>query len=72
MGALYADLVANVLGLLPAKQRVSVMLAEGYRLHDIAAMTASSYETPHCHLKRIFARHVQLVLSLSVMPDARR
>ena len=74
------DLVAEVLGLTAAQTRLAVMLAQGHTLRDIAAATGSSYDTVRWHLKGVFAKHrishqvqlVQLVLSLSAVPDARR
>ena len=73
------DLVADALGLTPAESRVAVLLAQGNTLRGIAMATGCGESTIRWHLKNIFGKHgisrqaelVQLVLSLSVMPEAR-
>ena len=74
------DLVAAIIGLTPMESRVSVMLAEGMSVREIAAAMERKEETIRSHVKNIFAKHglkrqaqlVRLVLSLAGVSDLRR
>ncbi|MXZ27321.1 MAG: helix-turn-helix transcriptional regulator [Gammaproteobacteria bacterium] len=67
------DLAAAVLGLTPTESRVAVMLAEGFRVSEIAAAMDRKESTVRYHIKHIYAKHglgrqselVRLVLSLA-------
>ena len=67
------DLAAAVLGLTPTESRVAVMLAEGFRVREIATAMERKESTIRYHIKQIYARHgltrqsdlVRLVLSLA-------
>ena len=67
------DLAAAVLGLTPTESRVAVMLAEGFRVSEIATAMERKESTIRYHIKHIYAKHglrrqselVRLVLSLA-------
>ena len=73
------ELVGSALGLTAAESRVAIMLAGGYTLRDIAALTGRSTGTVRWHLQQIFEKNgisrqvelVQLVRSLSVFGGGR-
>ena len=67
------DLAAAVLGLTPTEGRVAVMLAEGFRVREIAAAMKRKESTIRYNIKQIYAKHgltrqtelARLVLSLA-------
>ena len=73
-------LVAAILGLTPSETEVAVLLAEGNAVRDIAWATGRRESTVRWHIKHIFNKHgisrqldlVQLVLSLSAIPESER
>ena len=71
-------LVEAVLGLTPAEAAITVLLAEGRTLRQIAASTGREYSTIQTHLRHIFAKLgcsrqlevVQAVAALSNLPSS--
>ena len=70
--------VETVFGFTPAESHVAAMLAQGYTIRDIAAVTGRSHGTIRWHINNMFSKHgisrqvelVQQVLSLLSLPRA--
>ncbi len=73
------ELAAATLDLTPMESRVTVMLAEGNTVRDIALALGRTENTIRWHMKNIFNKHhisrqfelVQRVLALAGLPDLR-
>ena len=74
------EMVAAALGLTPAESRLAVMVATGYSLRTIAALTRRTEGTVRWHLKQIFRKQgisrqsdlVRRVLTLDGFPGSDR
>lgn len=75
-GRVEPELVEAMLGLTPTEAEIALLLAEGWTVRQIEAMTGRSYSTVRTHLKNIFAKLrvsrqfevAQAVLALSGLP----